>query len=84
MRCKDPRKGVLKSSDQLGEIMISPAKDGIDPSYLGDGAYVQMDPYGHQLWITAENGIGVQHAIALGPNELRALINYARSHEIIK
>lgn len=59
---------------------MTPAKDGKMPMYLGDGAYVQQDRNNtEQIWLTAENGIEATDAVALGPNEIRGLILYAKS-----
>lgn len=61
--------------------MITPAKDGVDGGYLGDGAYVQMDPnWRGQLWVTAENGIRVLEKVALEKHALQQLVDYARKH----
>jgi len=46
-----------------------------DREYLGDGAFVDHDDI--QLWVSADHA-GRTHDVALGPNELRNLVQYAR------
>ena len=45
-----------------------------DKQYLGDGVYAQND--GFHIWLTVEDGIDVQHKIALEPQVLAALDRY--------
>jgi hypothetical protein len=52
--------------------------------YLGDGAYVQQDRNDReQIWITAENGEYATDAVALGPNEIKGLVAYAKERGLL-
>ena len=63
----------------MNAIRMTPAKDGVDPEYLGDGVYVQRDRNDqHQIWLTAEDGEQAYEAIALGRHEVAALLRYAK------
>ena len=44
-------------------------------TYLGDGVYVDLNPYG-QLVLTTENGIEAYNTIYLEPEVYRALVAY--------
>ena len=46
------------------------------PTYLGDGVYACFD--GYQVWIWTSDGISESERIALEPETLRSLNNYAR------
>lgn len=42
--------------------------------YLGDGLYAYHD--GFMFWLRAENGISVQHEVALEPEVLESFFRY--------
>ena len=44
-------------------------------TYLGDGAYAELDQYG-DLILTTENGIRVTNRIVLGGAEYQALVDF--------
>ncbi len=43
--------------------------------YLGDGAYVFMEPYGDVVLYTS-NGISEENRVVLGASELESLLNW--------
>ena len=47
-----------------------------EPTYLGDGAYAGHD--GFQAWVWTSNGITESKPIALEPDVLISLIEYAK------
>ena len=54
----------------------------MNKEYIGDGVYVEADPYGH-LILTSEDGISVLNKIYLEPSVYKNLVEYAvRRYEI--
>lgn len=50
--------------------------------YLGDGLYARDD--GYHIWLTAENGISVQHEVALDPDVLRVFMSFVERTRNLK
>lgn len=47
-----------------------------DPQYLGDGVYVGHD--GSQLWLRTGTHLNIYNQIALEPNVIKSLNDYAK------
>lgn len=50
--------------------------------YLGDGLYANFD--GHQLCLTAEDGIRVHETVFLEPEVMHSFIAYAKRMGVLK
>jgi hypothetical protein len=50
-------------------------------TYLGDGAYAELDRYG-DLVLTTENGISVTNRIVLGAVEYQTLVDFVNRWQV--
>ena len=56
----------------MNELIVAGEREQV---YLGDGLYASFD--GYQIWLRTSDGLSVTNTIALEPQVMKALSDYA-------